>query len=118
MVNTLETILASFTECPLPPLEGNPNHAYLTEVNGYLNDLSASVHNNIGNGEVGYLAITSQQAALALVCQNVFNTMANMGATLILSDPPPTATTIGIQTHAHAEDLRIFNDYYIVENAC
>ena len=59
MVNTLETIIASFAECPLPPLEGHPTHNYLNEVNGYLNTCSASVHNNLVNGIVGYLIITA-----------------------------------------------------------
>ena len=96
MVNTLETILALFVECLLTPLEGNPTHAYLTEVNGYLNDCSASVHINLGNGAVGYLAITAQPEVLALACQIAFNTPSNTIATLILSDPPPTDAIIGI----------------------
>ena len=118
MINTLENILASFAECPLPPLEINPTHAYLTEFNGYLNSCSASVHSNIGNGAVGYLAITTQPAVFALACPNVLNTPVIPGAALILSDPHPTSTTIRIQTHAHAKELRIFNEYYNVEKAC
>ena len=118
MVNTLETILASFTKCRLPPLEGNPIHTYLTEAKGYLNACSASVHRNLGNGAVGYLAIIAKSAAFNLVCLNAFNTPANLGATLILLDPSPMVAIIRIQTHAKSKDLRIFNDYYNVEKAC
>ena len=109
MVNTLETILASFTECPLPPLEGNPTHAYLTEVNGYLNVCSASVHSNLGNGAVGYLAITAQPASFALAFPDAFNAPSNLGATLILSDPPLKSAIIVTQTRAHAKEIQTFN---------
>ena len=118
MVNTLETILASFAEFPLPPPDVNPTHSYLTEFNRYLNACSASVHINLDNGVVGYLSVTAQPAAFALACLNVFNTPANPGATFILSDPPPTSSIILIQAHAHAEELRIFNEYYNVKKAC
>ena len=76
------------------------------------------MHSNLGNGTVGYLAITAQPAAFALACLNVFITPSNPGATIILSDPPPTASIIVIQTRAHAKELRIFNEYYNVEIAC
>ena len=118
MVNTLETILVSFVEFPLPPLEGNPTHSYLMEVNGYLNACSASVHSNLGNGAVGYLAITMQPAGFAIACPNAFITPTNLGATLILANPPPSIAIIGIQTRAHSEYLQIFNDYYNVKKAC
>ena len=118
MVNTLETILASFAECPLPPLEGNPTHAYLTEVNGYLNACSKSVHINIGNGAVGYFAITAQPAAFAIACPNAFITPTNPGCTLILLNTTPSASITGIQTCAHSGDLWIFNEYYNVKKVC
>ena len=102
----------------IPPLEGNPTHTYLKEFNGYLNACSESVHRNPGNGAVGYLAITEQPAAFALAYPNVFNAPANPGATLILLDPPATATVIGIQTCAHCKELWIFNEYYNVDKAC
>ena len=37
MISKYDTILATFAECPLPPLDYVPNHAYLTELNSYLN---------------------------------------------------------------------------------
>ena len=99
-------------------MEGNPTHVYLTEVNGYLNACSASVHSNLVNGVAVYLAITAQPAGFDLVCPNVFNTPANPGATLILSDTPPMAAIIKVQTLAHAKELRIFNEYYNVKKSC
>ena len=110
MVNTLETILASFAEFPLPPPDVNPTHSYLTEFNRYLNACSASVHINLYNEAVGYLAITAQPAAFALACPISFIAPVDLGATLILSDPPSTSDIIGIQTHAHAKEFQIFNE--------
>ena len=52
------------------------------------------------------------------MCPNTFITPTNTGATLILSDPPPTADIIGIQIRAHSEDLQVFNEYYNAEKAC
>ena len=75
MVNTLENILALFAEWPLPPLEGKPTHSYLMKVNRHLNTCSASVHSNLGNGVVGYLAIAAQPAAFDVA----FNTPSNLG---------------------------------------
>ena len=118
MVNPLEPILAMFVECPVPPMEGKPIHAYLTEVNGYLNACSASVHKNLVNGAGGHLAITAQPAAFTLAFPNAYNTPTNPGATIILSDPPPTASIMGIQTRAHTKELRIFNNYYNIKKAC
>ena len=120
MVNTPETILALFAECPLLPLGGKPTHAhaYLTEVNGYLNACSASVHSNLDNGAVGYLAITAQPAAFTIACPNAFITPTNPGTTLILSNPTPSAAIIVIQTRAHSKDLQIFKEYYNVEKEC
>ena len=108
----------SFAECVLPPLEKKTTHAYLTEVNGYLNSCSASVHSNIGNWEISYLSITAQLAAFDLVCPNVFKTPANTGATFILLDRTPTAAIIVIKTRAHVKELQIFDEYYNVDKVC
>ena len=65
-------------------MEGNPNHAYLNEVNVYLNSCSESVDINLDNGAVGYLAITAQPEAFSIACLNAFITPTNPVATLIL----------------------------------
>ena len=76
------------------------------------------MHINLSNGSVGYVAITAKPEEFTLVYPNLFNTTANPGGTLILSDPPPTAAIIGIHTRAHAEELGIFIEYYNVNKSC
>ena len=98
-------------------MEGVPTHAFLTELNGFLNACSASVHCNLGNGTVGYLIITAQPAAFAIACPTNFIRPVNPGM-LTLPDPAPAAAVIGTLTRQHAEDLRVFNEFNCVDKAC
>ena len=113
-----DTVLDSFAECPIPPLEGNPTHTYLTDLNGYLNACAASVHCDLGNGKVGYLALTAQPATFTLACATPFIHPTHPGATLTLPDPAPTSAVIGTLTRAHKENLRLFNEYNSVDKSC
>ena len=83
MVPQFEIMLASFSECPIAPLEGTPNHAFLTEMNTYMDMCSSSLHSNLGNGQVGYLVVTAQPAAFALAYPVGF---------IILVNPIPKVT--------------------------
>ena len=114
MVSQYDTILAKFAECPLPPLDDVLNHAYLTELNSYLNLCTASVHRNLGNGTVGYLVLTAQPASFAMACSDIFVQPRNPGVTFVFLEPPPSAEVIRTLTRKHAEDLRVFNEYHNV----
>ena len=118
MVNTIETVISSFSECPLPPLEGIPTHDYLTNVNSYLNLCAASVHSKLGNGQLGYLVLMAQPATFALACPVDFIQPINPGATLNLPDPVPPAAVIGTLTGEHSENLRSYHEYNNVDKAC
>ena len=93
MTTSTETILSTFPECPIAPLEGVPTHTYMTEVNGFLNACAASVHYNIGNGTVGYLVLTAQPASFTIVSPTSFVKPVNPGV-LVLADPAPSAAII------------------------
>ena len=110
-----DTVLDSFADCPIPPPEGNPTHTYLTDLNGYLNACAASVHCDLGNGKVRYLALTAQPATFTLACATPFIHSTHSGATLTLPDPAPTSAVIGTLTRAHKENLRLFNEYNSVD---
>ena len=113
-----DTVLETFAECPIPPLEGPPTHTYLTDLNGYLNACAASVHCDLGNGTVGYLILTAQPATFLLACTTPFVHPTHPGATLTLPDPAPTSAVIGTLTRAHTEKLRLFNEYNSVDKSC
>ena len=66
MMTSIESILSTFPEFPIAPLEGIPTHTFMTGVDGFLNACAASVHCNLGNGTVGYLVITAQPASFTI----------------------------------------------------
>ena len=108
MTTSTETILSTFPECPIAPLEGVPTHTYMTEVNGFLNVGAASVHYNLGNGTVGYLVLTAQPASFQIVSPASFFKPVNPGV-LVLGDSALSASVIGSLTRQHTEDTRVFN---------
>ena len=89
----------------------------MTEVNGFLNACTASVHCNLGNGTVGYLVLTAQPASLQIASQTSFVKPVNPGV-LVLGDPAPSAAVIGSLTRQNTEDTRVFNEYHSVDRAC
>ena len=105
-----ETILFTFPECPIAPLEGVPTHTYMTEVNGFLNACAASVHFNLGNGTVGYLVLTAQPASFQIASLTSFVKTVNPGV-LVLEDLAPTAAVIRSLTHQHTEDTLVSSVY-------
>ena len=100
MTTLIETILSTFSECPIAPLEGVPTHTYMKEVNGFLNACAASVYCNFGNGTVGYLVLTAQPASFQIASPTYFVKPVNPGV-LVLEDPAPTAAVIGSITRQH-----------------
>ena len=73
MTTSIESILSTFTECPIAPLEGVPTHIFMMEVNGFLNACEASVNCNLGNGTVGYLVLTAQPALFTIASPTSFD---------------------------------------------
>ena len=116
MTTSKETILSTFAECPIAPLEGVPTHIYMTEVNGFLNACAASVHCNIGNGTVGYLVLTAQPASFQIASLASFVKPVNP-CVLVLGDPVPSTAVIRSLTRQHTEYTRVFNKYHSVDRA-
>ena len=100
MTTSTETILSTFPECLIAPLEGVPTHTYMTEVNGFLNACAASVHCDLGKGTVGYLVLTAQPASLLIASPTSFVKPVNPGV-LVLGDPAPSAAVSGTLTRQH-----------------
>ena len=117
MTTSTESILSTFPECPIAPLEGVPTHTYMTEVNGFMNACAASVNCYIGIGTVGYLVLTAQPASFKIMSPTSFVKPVNPGV-LVLAEPAPSADVIGTLTRQHTEDIRVFNKYHSVDKAC
>ena len=79
--------------------------------------MSASVHCNLGNGNVGYLVLTAQPASFTIASPTAFVKPVNPGV-LVLAEPAPAAAVIGTLTRHHTEDIRVFNEYHSVDKAC
>ena len=116
MTTLTETILSTFSECPIAPLEGVPTHTYMTELNGFLNACAASVHCNLGNGTVGYLVLTAQPASFQIASPTSIVKPVNPGV-LVLGDPAPSAADIRSLTRQHTEDTRVINKYHSFDRA-
>ena len=118
MVYPVETILSTFSDWRIPPLEVVPTHEYLTALNNYLNGCAASVHSNLVNGTLGYLVLTDPPTVFAIECSVPFVPHVKPGPTVTITAPPPTAAFVGKITLTHNEYLRVFNEYYNVDKAC
>ena len=97
MTTSTESILSTFPEGPIAPLEGVPTHTYMMEVNGFLKSCAASLHYNLGNGTIGYLVLTAQPASFLIASPTSFVKPVNPGV-LVLGDPAPSAAVIGSLT--------------------
>ena len=112
-----ESILSTFPECPIAPLEGVPTHTFMTEVNGFLNACAASVHCNLGNGTLVYLVLTAKPDSFTIASPASFGKPVNPGV-LVLAELAPSAAVIGTLTRQRKENMRVFNEYYSVDKAC
>ena len=96
--------MSTFPELPIAPLEGVPTHTYMTEVSGFLNACAASVHYNLGNGNVGYLVLIAQPASFTIASPTSFVKPVNPGV-LVLADLALSAAVIGTLMRQHTENM-------------
>ena len=93
MTTSTGSILSTFPECPIAPLEGVPTHTFMTEVNGFLNACAVSVHCNIVYGTLGYLVLTAQPDFFTIASPISFVKPVNPGV-LVLAEPSSAAAVI------------------------
>ena len=104
MTTSTESILSTFPECPIAPLEGVPTHTYMMEVNDFLNACASSVHCILGNGTIGYLVLTAQPALFTIASPTSFFKPVNPGV-LVLADLATSAAVIETLTRPHTETM-------------
>ena len=108
-------ILAQFPDCPLAPLEGLRNYAYLTQFNSYLNACTSIIFTNRGYGTLGYLVLTAPPATFLLLCNNQFIVTANPGPSFQIPTGPVTAAVLSALKTKYIKELRLFKEYYDVD---
>ena len=94
-------ILAQFPDCPLAPLEGLPNYAYLMDFNRYLNACTSDIFANGGCGTLVYLVLTAPPATLLLLCDNEFVVPTNPGPLLQIPTTVTAAVLAELKTKIH-----------------
>ena len=110
-------ILAHFPDCPLPPLEGLPKYAYLTEFNSYLNACTSDIFTNRGCSTLGYLVLTAPPATFLLLCDDEFIVPRNPDPSFKIPTGPVTAAFLVEFKTKYIEELRLLKEYYDVDKA-
>ena len=89
-----DSLFASFREFPTTQFEGAPTYMKLNSLKSQLNTCAASVHCNLGYGNLGYLVLTALPATYTLISMLPFVEPTNVGLTLTMPDMEPTAVLL------------------------
>jgi hypothetical protein len=112
----IDKVVDGFPHPIIFPINGMPNYEALSDLNLKLNSNASSVHSDLGNGQLGLLALTVSVA--------VYNTLSNIPFVPPLN-PGPTAVIPAIATAAqisnlhrlHTEALARFREYIATDKA-
>jgi hypothetical protein len=58
VATSAKAFIESFPHPVIPPIEGLPTYKTITDVTRLLNANSASIHSELGDGQLGHLALT------------------------------------------------------------
>jgi hypothetical protein len=112
----IDKIVDGFPHPTIPPIVGIPTYEAIAELNLHLNANAASVQSNLGNGQLGLLALTVSPAIFNTLSTVAFVPPANPGTT-----PTIPGGSTGAQTQAvirqHTTDDKIFQEYLACDNA-
>jgi hypothetical protein len=112
----IDKIVEGFPHPTIPPIVGIPTYEAIAELNLHLNANAASVQSNLGNGQLGLLALTVSPAIFNTLSTIAFVPPANPGTT-----PTIPGGSTGAQTQAvirqHTTDDKIFREYLACDNA-
>jgi hypothetical protein len=116
MPTAIDKLVENFPHPNITPIDGQPNYETLAELHVQLNSNAASVHSNLGNGQLGLLPLT--------VSDVVYNTLSNTPfVTPINPGPNPTipAHSTGILINEinrqHDAATHLFNQYGSIDKA-
>ena len=116
MPTDIDSIVEGFPYPTIPPINGQPTFTTLKELHVKLNANAASVHSNLGDGNLGYLYLTVTDEVYATLSEVPFIEPANPG---MLPDIPAGASirqANDVQRNFD-ENRRIFNEYTATDKA-
>jgi hypothetical protein len=114
---SVESSIESFPHPVIPPIEGLPTYESITDVTRLLNTNSASVHSELGDGQLGHLPLTILPAVCVTLLAIPFVAPPYSGPVPVLV--PNVGTTAQIQgiIRDHKESLRLWREYNNVDAA-
>ena len=114
--DTIDAIIDAFPRPSLTPIDGLPTFVSIRNMQIELNANAASVHSNLGNGQLGLLYLTVDRATYGTLSNVAFVEPPNPGP---VPEIPANATSrqaTDVRVN-HAENLRIFNQYIKTDKA-
>jgi hypothetical protein len=114
---SVESFIESFPHPTIPPIEGLPTYESITDITRLLNTNSASIHSELGDGQLGHLALTISPAVYATLSAIPFVAPLNPGPAPVIVPNVGTAPQIQAIIREHKESLRIWREYNHVDAA-
>jgi hypothetical protein len=116
MPTSIDKIVDGFPHPTIAPIIGTPTYESIAELNFQLNANAASVQSNLGDGQLGLLALTVLPAVYNTLSATIFVHPTNSG-TIPTIPPGATAAATSAGIRQHTTDLAIFKEYLTTDNA-
>jgi hypothetical protein len=116
MPTAIDKLVTNFPHPNISPIVGQPTYKTLTQLHTQLNLNAASVHSNLGNGQLGLLQLTVTAAVYNTLSAIPFLAPANPGATVILP-PHSTGPQINELNCQHDAAAALFSKYDATDKA-
>lgn len=116
MPTAVDKLVEGFPHPHILPITGQPNYETLAELHVQLNSNAASVHSNLGNGQLGLLQLTVSTVVYNTLSNTPFITPINPGPTAIVP-PLSTAAVINEVHRQHDAAVALFNEYEATDKA-
>jgi hypothetical protein len=112
----IDKLIDGFPHPMIPPIIRIPTNEAITKLNLQLNANTASMQSNLGNGQLGLLALTISPSIYNTFSAVAFVPPANPGTT---SNIPGGATGLQISAiiRQHTADANLFQEYLTTDNA-
>ena len=115
-MSDLDPIINGFPHTSLPPILGVPTYATIAAMHLKLNANSASIQSNLGDGQLGLLALTIPTEKYNTLSQIPFLTPTNPGVNPTFADGATQFQIAATQTK-HKEDIRVWREYNATDKA-
>lgn len=116
MTADIDNFIDGFPHPTIIPIIGPPTYASLAELHVQLNANAASIFSNLGNGQLGLLALTVKPAVYTTLSATPFVVPANPGPQPVIA-ANATQYQIAQATSEHKEELRIWKEYQAADKA-